>query len=112
MPDIALPPFPDRASSPHPEAAEIVEAVTLARAEPGRPYHITSLGPSRLARLELLSAGLAPDAIVSLLRGDGCRPRIVACGEIRAAIGIDLASGIQLKPCGCGCGCDRRGKDV
>lgn len=82
-----------------------VEALTLAAAEPGRSYHITSLGETRLARLELLSAGLAPEAVVNLVRGTGGRPRIVACDGIRAAIGAELASGVRLSPCGPGCGC-------
>ncbi len=83
-------------------------SLTLAHAEPGGSYHITSLGETRHARLEVLSAGLAPEAVINLLRGSGNRPRIVACGEVRAAIGVDLASGVRLRPCGCGCGCDAR----
>ncbi len=83
------------------------DALNLALAEPGGTYHVTSLGETRCARLEVLAAGLAPETVINVLRSGGTRPRIVACGEIRAAIGADLASGIQLRRCGCGCGCDK-----
>ncbi|MCK7611123.1 FeoA domain-containing protein [Roseibium sediminicola] len=80
-------------------------ALTLASAVPARTYHVMSLGETRMAQLELLSAGLAPGAVVNLLRGEGGRPRIVACGGIRAAIDADLATSIRLAPCGSDCGC-------
>ncbi|MHA7774622.1 FeoA domain-containing protein [Roseibium sp. M-1] len=88
---------------PKPEAA----ALTLAAAVPGRAYHVTSLGTSRQSQLELLSTGLAPDTVLQLLRGAGQRPRIVAYGENRAAIGADLACDVCLQPCGTNCGCPR-----
>ncbi|WP_428686736.1 FeoA domain-containing protein [Roseibium sp.] len=97
------------ASAPNvPEGFAGDDTLTLAHAEPGGSYHVTSLGETRHARLEVLSTGLAPEAVINLLRGKGNRPRIVACGEIRAAIGVDLASGVRLRPCSCGCGCDTR----
>jgi Fe2+ transport system protein FeoA len=104
---------PDASMERHPEQEAVLgsTAVTLAVAKPGMRYHITSLGASRHAKLELLSAGLAPDTVLDLLRGKGSRPRIVASGEIRVAIGADLAAGMVLKPCGCGCGCDKSGED-
>ncbi|WP_269586050.1 ferrous iron transport protein A [Roseibium sp. Sym1] len=96
---------------PEPRSVPGDTVLTLAAAEPGRPYHVASLGETRHATLDLLSAGLAPDIVVRLLRGEGSRPRIVACGEIRTAIGADLAAGVVLKPCGCGCGCDPLGEE-
>ena len=81
--------------------------LTLAVAVPGQAYHVTSLGTSRQSQLELLSAGLAPDTVLQLLRGAGQRPRIVSYGENRAAIGADLACDVCLQPCGANCGCQR-----
>ncbi|MES0882533.1 ferrous iron transport protein A [Roseibium sp. SCP14] len=85
---------------------QAAEPVNLATAKAGSRYHVTSLGKTRTARLEVLTAGLAPDAVIDVLRSSGTRPRIVACGEIRAAIGEDLARGVKLLQCGCGCGCN------
>ena len=79
--------------------------LTLASAVPGRSYHVAALGKSWHRRLELLSTGLAPDIVLELLQGEGNRPRVVACGDIRAAIGADLAADVCLKPCGADCGC-------
>ncbi|WP_417711240.1 FeoA domain-containing protein [Roseibium aggregatum] len=95
---------------PPPPAAKGTDVLTLAHAEPGKAYHVVCLGETRHARMELLAAGLAPDTVINLLRGNGSRPRIVACGDIRAAIGADLALAVHLSPCGCGCGCDSNGE--
>ncbi|GAB2187888.1 FeoA family protein [Roseibium sp. LAB1] len=101
-----------------PPPAEGAALLTLAHAEPGKTYHVVCLGETRHSRMELLAAGLAPDTVINLLRGCGARPRIVACGDIRAAIGADLAMSVHLSPCGCGCGCngdrqqENRGRDV
>ncbi|MGC9370155.1 MAG: FeoA domain-containing protein [Paracoccaceae bacterium] len=80
--------------------------MTLSRAAPGHRYHLASLGETRADRLELMAAGLSLESAIQVLAGGGKRPRVVACGEIRAAIGHDLAERIQLRRCGCGCGCD------
>ncbi len=89
-----------------PPTADGADVLTLAHAVPGKAYHVVCLGETRHSRMELLAAGLAPDTVINLLRGNGLRPRIVACGDIRAAIGVDLALSVHLSPCDCGCGCD------
>ena len=86
-------------------ARQAAGTLTLASAEPGKAYHVSALGTSWHTRLELLSTGLAPDIVLRLLQGEGNRPRVVACGDIRAAIGADLAADVCLKPCGADCGC-------
>jgi hypothetical protein len=114
----------ENGNMPSPPAAKGADLLTLAHAVPGKAYQVVCLGETRHSRMELLAAGLAPDTVIILLRGNGSRPRIVACGDIRAAIGVDLALSVHLSPCDCGCGCDSnrqkeqvneqvfRGKDV
>ena len=84
-----------------PPTASGADVLTLAHAVPGKAYHVVCLGETRHSRMELLAAGLAPDTVINLLRGNGLRPRIVACGDIRAAIGADLALSVRLSPCDC-----------
>jgi len=72
----------------------------LVSARAGMRCFIHSLGDTLEHRLELLAAGLAPDQeidVVSVCRRRHC---VVACGQIRAAIGADLAQSITLRPCG------------
>lgn len=87
---------------PHPpEAAPLA----LADAPVGCRFHLASLGESRADRLELMAAGLSLDSAVEVLEGCGRRPRVVACGQVRAAIGHDLAGRVCLRRCGPHCSC-------
>jgi|GEM_PF-4628793 len=78
---------------------------SLSQAKSGQRYHITSIGDCRFSCQQILATGLAPDCVIEVVRSGGRRPRLVACGMIRAAIGIELADAIRLRPCGPNCGC-------
>lgn len=86
------------------EAADM----NLIGAECGQRYHLSDLGKTRSDRLEMLAAGLSEGSVIQIISGEGRRPRVVACGEIRAAIGHDLAERVGIRRCGCGCGCGKR----
>lgn len=71
----------------------------LAKAVAGTRYFIHSLGDSFENRLELMAAGLAPDQEIDVLSVCQRRHCVVACGQIRAAIGADLANCVTLRAC-------------
>ena len=81
---------------PSPQAQEMFPLVS---ARAGMRCMIHSLGESLEHRLELLAAGLAPDQEIDVVSVCQRRHCVVACGQIRAAIGADLARAITLRPC-------------
>jgi Fe2+ transport system protein FeoA len=81
------------------DAATSEDVFPLVAARAGMRCLIHSLGDSLESRLELLAAGLAPDQEVQVI--SVCRKRhcVLACGQIRAAVGADLAKSISLRNC-------------
>ncbi|MCW9043067.1 MAG: ferrous iron transport protein A [Pseudopelagicola sp.] len=82
-----------------PLRADLPELFSLCAAQVGMRCLIHSLGDTLEHRLELLAAGLAPDQEIDVLSVSQKRHCVVACGQIRAAIGADLAQCITLKAC-------------
>lgn len=87
-------------SIPAASAPEAEEMIPLVSAQAGMRCMIHSLGDTLEHRLELLAAGLAPDQEIDVVSVCPRRHCVVACGQIRAAIGADLAQSITLRPCG------------
>lgn len=71
----------------------------LSMAQAGTRCRIQSLGETLEHRLELLAAGLAPDQEVDIVSVCQRRHCVVACGQIRAAIGAELARSVTLRTC-------------
>lgn len=102
MPD--APPAFDPGDLPRTDTSD---PLILSHALQGQPYHLASLGISQSDRLEMMAAGLSLGSVIEVLSGEGRRPRVVACGNIRAAIGHDLAQRVALRRCDPGCRCQR-----
>ena len=98
-----------RPAAPPQATGADISALALSSALPGERYHLETLGQTRDDRLEMMAAGLSQQSVIEVLAGAGTRPRVVACGEIRAAIGHDLATRVNLRRCGRDCGCRRDG---
>ncbi len=81
------------------DAAKFDDVFPLVTARAGMRCLIHSLGDTLESRLELLAAGLAPDQEVQIISVCKKRHCILACGQIRAAVGADLAKSISLRRC-------------